>query len=266
MTKAKNLLLLAAGLLLLAQVPAHAQGNPPGVDPTHYWTYQLHAPYPQPESILVQDQFFPAPTRVNVDRLERLANWVIKTDSTTGISSFPVDTSVHYTWWNIADKLPVNQLVGVTNQFGSYPVTVSNVEFLLTPAYKNHQAAAPFPTANHYLCYRATGFPSPNRPFDLRDEWRRDSQVPGPLEFLCVPCLKQHNGVTYPILDRVTHLALYPITPQSPLFSPLISDQFRFSPQLVQQLPPEYLLVPSLKQVITDTKQHSWGHLKLLYR
>jgi len=98
MTKAKNLLLLAAGLLLLAQVPAHAQGNPPGVDPTHYWTYQLHAPYPQPESILVQDQFFPAPTRVNVDRLERLANWVIKTDSTTGISSFPVDTSVHYTW------------------------------------------------------------------------------------------------------------------------------------------------------------------------
>jgi len=34
----------------------------------------------------------------------------------------------------------------------------------------------------------------------------------------------------------------------------------------VQQLPPEYLLVPSLKQVITDTKQHSWGHLKLLYR
>jgi hypothetical protein len=266
MTKAKTLLLLAAGLLLLAQAPAHAQGNPPGVNPTHYWTYQLHQPFAQPQPILVQDQFFPAPMPVSVDHMDRLVNWVIKTDPATGFTSVPVDTSLHYTWWNIAEKLPVNQVVGVTNQFGSYPVTVSNLEFLLTPAYKNHQASVPFPTANHYSCYRATGFPPPGRPFLLSDEWHQDVEAPGPLEFLCAPCMKEHNGVTYPILDPVTHLALYSISPQSPLFTPLISDQFFFGPQLVQQLPVEYLLVPSTKQVVTDTKHHTWGQLKMLYR
>jgi hypothetical protein len=265
MTKAKTVLLLAAGLFF-AQASAQAQGNPPGVNPTHYWTYQLHQPFIQPQPIAVQDQFFPAPVPVTVDHLDRLANWVIKTDPTTGFASLPVDTALHYTWWNIIEKLPVNQVVGVTNQFGSYPVTVSNVEFLLTPAYKNHQSSVPFPTANHYLCYRANGFPSPNRPFVLQDEWRQDQQLPGALEFLCVPCVKQHNGVTYPILDPVTHLALYRITPQSDLFPPLISDQFFFGNQLVQQVPPEFLLVPSLKQVVTDTKRHSWGQLKMLYR
>ena len=268
MTKAKAALpaLLAFGLLLLAQPRAHAQGNPPGVNPTHFWTYQLRQPFNHPQPIAVQDQFFPTAVPVTVDNLTRLANWVIKTDPTTGFTSSPLDTFVHYTWWNVVDKLPVNKNVLVTNQFGSYPVTVSNLEFLLTPAYKNYQATVPFPTANHYLCYRAAGFPSPNRPFYLQDEWRQDSQVPGPLEFLCVPCLKQHNGQTYPIVDPATHLALYPITPQSELFYPFISDQFVAGPQFVQQLPVEYLMVPSLKQIVTDAKHRTWGQLKMLYR
>ena len=45
--------LLAAVLLVLAQAPAYAQFNPPGVNPTHYWTYRLLDPVVIPQPIVV---------------------------------------------------------------------------------------------------------------------------------------------------------------------------------------------------------------------
>lgn len=259
--------LLAVSLSLIVPVLALAQGNPPNVNPTHYWTYHELQPIFTPQPIRVQDQFFPGSQGVTVDSLERLVNWVFKIDPATGFVSAPVDTLLHYTWWNIREKFPVQQPVMLTNQFGSYPVQVLNLEFMLTPAVKNQPAGFQPPPANHYLCYRAVGFPSPNRPFFLHDEWRQDTQLPGPLEFLCTPCLKEHNGRVFPPVDTLTHLALYPIQPQSELFYPFVQDQFFVSPEYVQQHPVEYLLVPSTKQlIITDTKKKSWGQLKTIYR
>jgi hypothetical protein len=107
----------------------------------------------------------------------------------------------------------------------------------------------------------------PEYPFLFQDEWRQDQQLPGAMQFLCVPCLKIHNGVAYPSVDAVTHLALYPIQPQSPTFLPFVIDQFLRGQQVVQQLPVEYLMVPSTKAPpVTDTKKSSWGRLKELYR
>jgi hypothetical protein len=259
--------LLAVCLLFVAPLMAGAQGNPPGVNPTHYWTYQNLQPIRIPQDIRIQDQFFPGGQPMTVDSLNRLLNWVYKTDLATGFTSAPLDTFLHYTWWNVIQKFPVQRTALVTNQFGSYPVQVLNVEFLLTPALKNQPAIGQPPPANHYLCYRAVGFPSPNRPFLLHDEWRQDTQIPGPLEFLCTPCLKEHQGRIFPPVDTLTHLAVYRIVPQSEPFYPIVTDQFFTGPIYVQQRPIEYLFVPSTKQVIiTDTKKQSWGRLKTLYR
>lgn len=266
--KAKTLFasVLCTIMLLVSHPGARAQGNPPGVDPTHYWTYRLLQPFPYPQPIAVRDQFFPAYVPNQTDTLQRLLNWVIKTDLATGFNSVPTDTFLHYTWWNLKDKLPVNEFVTVTNQFGSYPVQVHQLDFLLAPAWKNYNSPVP-PHGSHYLCYRADGFPPPTRAFAFHDEWRFDQLPIGPLEFLCVPCWKQHQGQVFEPLDTLTHLAVYRIPPISDTFYPLLSDQFFNGPHLVRQTPPEYLFVPSTKKlIVTDTKKSSWGRLKTLYR
>jgi len=262
--KAKTLLslVLVAACLVLARSNAYAQSDPTGVDSTHYWTYQLIDPVYFPQPIVVQDQFLPAPITNVTDSLTRLVNWVYKNNSTVR------DTMIHYTWWNLQNKYPVNQFVTVTNQFGSYDVSVYQLDFLLAPAWKNNPSPIQGgPEANHYLCYKANGFPPPPLPYSLQDEWRNDYLPVGQLEYLCVPCSKQHNGQNYAIVDSVTHLALYRIHPLSDIFYPQIQDQFVQVQRAVQQRPIEYLMVPSLKTLIpTDIKTSTWGKLKKLYR
>ena len=255
---------LLLGLAVLS-IAASTHAQPPGfpIDPTHYWTYTIQVPQPTPQPIFAADQFFRLGVPLTVDTRMKLLNWVQKNNSLVP------DTLLHYTWWNILEKLPVNRTVIVTNQFGSSRVQVSNLEFMLAPAYKNNpQTAGVPPVANHYLCYRATGFPAPPNVYDLRDEWRVDVQHPGPMEFLCAPCMKQHLGKTFPAVDTVTHYAAYPIQPVSEPFYPLILDQFMpLMNQLVAQHPVEYLFVPSEKTDLpTDVKKSTWGRVKQIYR
>jgi len=236
------------GLALLAS----AAGAGPAVpfDPTHYWTYTNLEPFVLPQPIFVQDQFFRNGIPVTVDSLSRLLNWVHKNNSAVP------DSFLHYSWWNIHEKLPVNRRVIVTNQFGSHIVQVLNLEFLLAPATKNQPATGVIPNASHYLCYRAIGFPAPPAAYDLQDEWKVDTQQPQDMEFLCAPCLKEHNGRVFPPVDTLTHLAVYPIQPQSENFVPFVTDQFLARQLFVTQLPPEFLFVPSEKtELPTDVKR-----------
>jgi hypothetical protein len=247
--------------LLWLSATASAQPGAP-FDPTHYWTYTNLDSLVQPQSIFVKDQFFRQGIPVTVDRLNRLLNWVHKNNSAVP------DTFLHYTWWNIREKLPVNRGAIVTNQFGSYPVQVLNLEFLLAPALKSNPpvGGAP-PHANHYLCYRAVGFPGPAVGYDFQDEWRVDFQHPGDIEYLCAPCSKEHAGSLFPPVDTVTHLAAYPITPVSGNFVPFVIDQFTQRQLFVTQLQSEFVFVPSEKvELPTDAKRSTWGRLKRLYR
>ena len=247
------------GLLLLSAT-ASAQANPP-FDPTHYWTYHNLQPVFAPQPIFVRDQFFRNGIPVSVDSLERFLNWVRKNNSAVP------DSFLHYTWWNISEKLPVNRDAIVTNQFGSHTVHILNLEFLLAPATKNQPAAGAIPTANHYLCYRAVGFPSPPVAYDLQDEWRVDVQHPLDMEFLCTPCMKEHLGRVFPPVDTVTHFAVYPVKPMSDNFVPFVNDQFIDRQLFLTQFPLEYLFVPSEKvELPTNVKRSTWGKLKSLYR
>jgi len=68
-------------------------------------------------------------------------------------------------------------------------------------------------------------------------------------------------------VDTVTHLAVYPIAPETGNFAPVVSDQFAQRVELVAQSPIEYLFVPSEKtEPPTDVKRDTWGRLKRLYR
>ncbi|MBI5709478.1 MAG: hypothetical protein HZC42_04125 [Candidatus Eisenbacteria bacterium] len=252
--------MLLAGCLFLT--PAYGQGQPTPIDSTHYWTYHLLNPQFQPVQVQARDQFLSFYTPIYLDSLTRLVNWVYKNQSTVR------DTFLHYTWWNIQNKLPVNRQVRVSNQFGDFPVTVERLEFLLAPAWKNPPATVSSPPlANHYLCYKAFGFPEPGLSYFLRDEWRNDVQLPHPMEYLCVPCWKEHGAQVFAPTDTVTHLALYPIMPQSDYFYPFVVDQFTAGNFLVQQRPLEYLLVPSTKfEEPTKIERSTWGRIKTLYR
>jgi hypothetical protein len=65
----------------------------------------------------------------------------------------------------------------------------------------------------------------------------------------------------------VTHLAAYPIAPQSGNFVPFVNDQFTASQLFVTQIPLEYLFVPSEKvELPTDVKRSTWSKIKSLYR
>jgi hypothetical protein len=162
----------------------------------------------------------------------------------------------------------VNKFFKVTNQFGSYDVYVDRLDFLLAPAWKNQPSPIPGgPIANHYQCYRANAFTPPTQTYIFHDEWRQDFLPVGPLEYLCVPCWKAHQGRIYAPVDTVTHLAVYRIPPISDYFFPYLQDQFVQAQRLVRQYPVEYLLVPSLKNPIpTGTKKSTWGKLKTMYR
>ena len=254
-------LLIGLGVLgLAARVHAGLPGPP--FDPTHYWTYSEQIPMVAPSPIFARDQFFRNGVPLTVEKRERLLNWVSKNNS-------PVpDTLLHYTLWNILEKLPVNRQAIVTNQFGSFRVNVLNLEFMLAPAYKSaSNPPVTLPAANHYLCYRTTGFPAPTASYDLRDEWRVDSQQPGVMEFLCAPCAKQHLGQTYAPVDTLLHLAAFLVYPVSEVFYPIIIDQFLPNQELVSQHGLEYLFVPSEKTDLpTDVKKNTWSRLKQLYR
>ncbi len=255
----RTLLAFLAALGLTA-AGATAQHAPPGVDPTHYWTYHILDNMPYTSPIAVQDQFHLTPLPLTVVMRQRLLNWVMKNESPV------LDTLLHYTWWDVAEKPPVFRDAIVTNQFGQHVVRLLNVEFLLVPALKNNPSPEP-PPANHYLCYRAEGFPGPGTMYLFRDEWRTDQSQPLAIEFLCTPCIKQHAGRTFVPPDPLTHLAVYPLDVGSELFAPHLADQFLAHPQLAQQFPLEYLFVPSLKQELpTSTKRDTWSRLKQLYR
>jgi hypothetical protein len=254
---------LACTCAFAPRASAQVGTDPPGIDPTHYWTYHMLQPFILPNQVFVQDQFNPTFVPIMIDSLTHMLNWVHKNNS-------PVpDTTLHYTRWAIENKAAIDPEANVvlTNQFGNAPATVHNVEFLLVPAWKN-EPRANFPLANHYLCYKADSPQPPSTAFyDFMDEWRVDTQLPGPLQFLCVPCAKLHNGNLYPPVDTQLHLAVYSIQPQSEVFNPVLFDQFQNTVHPVAQIPPEWLFVPTLKQlIVTPTHKSSWGALKSHYR
>src|SRR5437868_12043349 len=89
-------ILVIGALCIATAIPAaRAQQTPPNVNPTHYWTYHLNQPYPNPQPVAVMDQFLPQFVPNTTDQMERLVNWVKKIDPSR-VASPVLDPNLHY--------------------------------------------------------------------------------------------------------------------------------------------------------------------------
>jgi hypothetical protein len=267
------LVAIAISLPALAP-PAQAQFQPAVPDSTHYWSWSLGAPYPIPDQVAFHDQFFPNYMPLTNLVFRRLLNPVVKYRST---EVTPVrNPLLHYTWYDVQPPYRANRLVTIYDQFfpQGFTANVDSAAFLLVPASKVPSASGQPPPpppppgeANHYMCYHISPQPMPNVVVGLSDEFRSDQNVPiYEADFLCTPCWKLHNGVQWPTKDDITHLVLYRvIDPFNPVAASM-ADQFLQMTVQLYQTDTEYLALPAIKQLVTGTKNESWGRLKMLYR
>jgi hypothetical protein len=252
------LLALAVALPLLAGARADAQVNPLW---DHYKVY-LTPPFPVPPlniQIQLTDQFGQYPH--TVFQMDRFMNPTQKED-VNGI--FPINNPVlHYAWWQISPQ-PFSASVIATNQFGDQPLNVHDAVYLLTPALKN-QSGPPPANVNHYKCYLCDGQPV-NKSVLMTDQfgqWSANVTFP---RYLCNPAQKDVGAAHFPIVDPAQHYVCYEFQPEDPSpHTATFSDQFIQNGPLNLQ-PARYICVPSLKQVVTDVNQGTWGRLKEIYR
>ncbi len=254
--------------IIVSTAPANA-----GIDPTFYWTYTDVTPPNKSATVDIQDPFFASPTQVTAARLGRVVNWVILDGAP------PIDFNAYYSWWDLTTKLPMQATVKVSNVFAnqsngssSVPVQLSSLDFLLVPAWQNNPQPGPR-AANQYACYKASqGIVVSSTPHLGHDQWQTNpiSISLLPLEYVCVPCMMDDAGTSYPVLDPATFLAGYAITPQSArMFTPVVQDPF-FQGTVVIGWPgttAQYLFVPStVEQIPTASQSATWGRVKSLYR
>ena len=262
---------------ILGMVMFVAMGIPAGtaraqVNPTwdHYKAYLLGDPVTLPASVQVtlQDQF--QQTTWFVRQTGMFANPVQKEH---GGSIFPINhPELHYTWWH-SGRVPgpfttaviaINQFGDQTIQVGSSPFGDS--EFLLNPSLKNAPAGTPLPVANHYWCYPCSGSPV-NVSLILSDQFLTRPALVGVPRFFCTPAEKRlEDGTVYPIVDAAQHYTVYDMDFNNTAFTARVSDQFitdqLFNFILIDRL----LMVPTRKELPTETKSTTWGRVKSMYR
>jgi hypothetical protein len=264
--------------LVLVLVMSVAMGIPAGtaraqVNPLwdHYKVYLGLSPtvdLPQSQEVTLLDQF--QQTTWFVRQLAHFANPVQKEH---GGSIHPIhQPELHYTWWHSGRVPgPFATTVIALNQFGDRTIQVGtnafgDSEYLLNPALKNAPTGTPLPVANHYRCYPCTGDPV-NVPVILTDQFlTRTAMVLLP-RFFCTPAEKRlADGTVYPIVDAAQHYTVYDMDFNNTPFTARISDQFITDHQLSLIFLDRWLMVPTRKELPTDTKSSTWGKVKSLYR
>jgi hypothetical protein len=255
-----------------------AMGFPVGaaraqVDPLwdHYKVYLALSPsadLPQSVEVTLVDQF--QQTTWFVRQLAHFANPVQKDHAG---STSPINRpDLHYTWWHSGRVPgPFGITVIALNQFGDHTIQVGtnafgDSEYLLNPALKNAAAGTPLPVANHYRCYPCTGEPV-NVPVILTDQFLARTALVIVPRFFCTPAEKRlADGTVFPIVDAAQHYTVYDMDYTNTAYSARISDQFITDHQLSLIFLDRWLMVPTRKELPTQTKPSTWGRLKSLYR
>jgi hypothetical protein len=223
----------------------------------HYLVWDVPQVFTYTRQIELFDQF--GLFQTNFVELDKFANPVQKNDE-------PIfNQMLHQTWWLIDDPVePCNErLVGLDNQFGRQDWYVSHGRYLVLPATKNTPGVPP-PTWNHYKCYEALG-PALNITVVLTDQFGMHNFTLTDPAYFCNPCEKTVDGIVYPIIENLPHLACYFLQGDwNPVTQPaLLWDQFGEWQVTVEE--PCWLCVPTLKLEVTPTEQNTWGQVKALY-
>jgi hypothetical protein len=239
--------------LVLALALPFATGSAQMMPENHYLVYDVPETYTFTGQIALFDQFrFFCTTEVFLDKM---ANPVEKNGEMIW------DPMLHQTWWTLHDPQSV-WWTTIENQFGDQVWKVKDGRFLVLPALKNDPGTVP--PWNHYKCYDAVG-PALNMTVTLVDQFGTYEMMAMEPVLFCNPVEKCVNGITYPIIEPMTHLACYRLEPPTPASVQPVMMYDQFGDWQVTPLEPCWLCVPSMKLHTVPTHESTWGKIKELY-
>lgn len=220
----------------------------------HFKVYPVD-PQPVDETVEVMGQFDKEPFKIRVRAFRYFANPVIKNKENDGRY---IDENAHLKWYiirRLEDPPTRSVTVEITNQFHEKPVRVVLARppiFLLAPAEKKGHK---FPEGlDHYLVYRVLSGEFEPRSVDLRDQWTEKEAEKTPLRrlvFVCVPCMKIHDGKKYEIRNERDHLTVYSTGVMAKPREAAARDQFGEGEFKITETA-NLLCVPSYKKVIDE--------------
>jgi hypothetical protein len=168
----------------------------------------------------------------------------------------------HLTWYSIKGQTEPERIIEVENQFGKQKLTLQHVQGMLVPSGKNRRHERfPIPEdLDHYKVYQVTshsGFDFENLIVGDQFSDRMSAAVSEPI-YYAIPTVKEHNGTTYPVQNKKTHIVFYSIDPGSGEEDPpaylFVHDQFTRAE--LDILRPQMLGVPTTMISTEETAQH----------
>jgi len=120
--------ILAATIAVLGMSAAHAQKDPPGVNPEHYSCYRVSAKPFKAQKVSLSDQF--GNTTAYVVQESLLCTPVSKNEQ-------PIkDKVTHLMCYTLKADKSANKAVSITNQFGTFTMKVGQLTQLCVPSTK----------------------------------------------------------------------------------------------------------------------------------
>ena len=210
-----------------------------------------------PANVMLKNQFSPNGFHPTITRGMVLCNPVQKTLPSGQI--FPINNRrAHLVCYRITEPAQPTPTVMVSNQFGSATLVPRQPNLLCLPSWKSlvsvpHTNAVQPPGLSHFTCYpvRVANGAYHAPAVMLKDEFTTrqvSAQVnPVPAE-LCLPTEKIVGVHDFPILDSVTHLLCFPVSP-TPIRPAWYKNQFGRGSLGLHQT--NWLCLPSTKTVVT---------------
>ena len=209
-----------------------------------------------PPNVTLINQFSPSGFRPTITAGQVLCNPVTK--KVVGGEKFPAtNLRAHLVCYKITEPTQPTPTVDVTNQFGSARLVPSQPNLLCLPSWKSlvgvPQTTKPQPPGlSHFTCYPvrvASGAYHPPAIL-LKDEFTSQpvsaTVNPVPAE-LCLPTTKIVGTHHFPMINSVTHLLCFPVTP-TPIKNAWYKNQFGRGNLGIQQT--NWLCLPSTKTVV----------------
>ena len=209
-----------------------------------------------PPNVTLKNQFSPGGFKPTITAGMVLCNPVQKTLPSGQIFHI-TNPRAHLVCYKITEPAQPTPTVAVSNQFGTARLIPRQPNLLCLPSWKSligvpHPPAVQPPGLSHFTCYpvrvASGGYTPPT--VRLKDEFTArpvTAQVnPVPVE-LCLPTEKIVGAHDFPIINAVTHLLCFPVSP-TPIKNAWYKNQFGFGSLGIRQT--NWLCVPSTKRVV----------------
>lgn len=233
------------------------------VVPDHHLCYTATGTFPIPRGVELFNQFARRGFRPKIGAVAFHCNPVEKIVVTpAGNQVFPItNPAAHLLCFRMAAPRQAAHEVQVSNQFGTGLLITGQPNLLCLPSWKglkrppNMKAPQP-PGLSHFTCYPVREVPGTNGyqvpPLMLKDQFSPRKAVPvkvGPVpQELCLPTEKVVGKKVFPIVNAISHLLCFPVSP-TPIV-PRVFDQNQFGTEAIRILRTRWLCLPSFKQVI----------------